>query len=77
MIQLALFPSPYCFQTILIWQDSPFKKFLIKSDIDLQGQYHENFCPFCCVYLQEFSKKFDTVLMGYSWAWGKLIYEKT
>jgi hypothetical protein len=29
-----------------------------------------------CEYLREFSKKFETVLMGYSWAGGKLIDEK-
>ena len=27
-------------------------------------------------YLREFSKKFETTLMVYSGAWGKLIYEK-
>ncbi len=30
-----------------------------------------------CKYLREFSKKFETVLMGYSGAGGKLIDEKT
>ncbi len=30
----------------------------------------------CCEYLREFSKKFETVLMGYSGAGGKLIHEK-
>ncbi len=29
-----------------------------------------------CEYLREFSKKFETVLMGYSGAGGKLIHEK-
>jgi hypothetical protein len=29
-----------------------------------------------CEYLREFSKKFETVQMGYSWAGGKLIDEK-
>ncbi len=29
-----------------------------------------------CEYLREFSRKFETVLMGYSGAWGKLIDEK-
>jgi hypothetical protein len=29
-----------------------------------------------CEYLGEFSKKFKTVLMGYSGAWGKLIHRK-
>ncbi len=29
-----------------------------------------------CEYLREFSKKFETVLMVYSGAWGKLIHEK-
>jgi hypothetical protein len=31
----------------------------------------------CCEYLREFSKKFETVLTGYSGAGGKLIHEKT
>jgi hypothetical protein len=30
-----------------------------------------------CEYLREFSKKFETVLMGYSEAGGKLIHKKT
>jgi hypothetical protein len=30
---------------------------------------------FTCEYLREFSKKFETVLMGYSGAGGKLIHE--
>jgi hypothetical protein len=29
-----------------------------------------------CEYLRKFSKKFETTLMVYSGAWGKLIYEK-
>jgi hypothetical protein len=29
-----------------------------------------------CQYLHEFSKKFETALMGYSGAWEILIYEK-
>jgi hypothetical protein len=29
-----------------------------------------------CKYLREFSKKFETALMVYSGAWGKLIHEK-
>ncbi len=29
-----------------------------------------------CEYLWEFSKKFEMVLMGYSWAGGKLNHEK-
>jgi hypothetical protein len=29
-----------------------------------------------CEYLREFSKKFETALMIYSRAWGKLIHEK-
>ncbi len=34
-------------------------------------------CTFTCEYLREFSTKFETVLMGYSGAGGKLIHEKT
>ncbi len=30
-----------------------------------------------CEYLREFSKKFETVLIGYSGAGGELIHEKT
>ncbi len=33
-------------------------------------------CTFTCEYLSEFSKKFETVLMGNSGAGGKLIHEK-
>jgi hypothetical protein len=29
-----------------------------------------------CEYLREFSEKFETTLMVYSRAWGKLIHEK-
>ncbi len=32
-------------------------------------------CTMTCEYLREFSKKFETVLMGYSGAGGKLIHE--
>jgi hypothetical protein len=32
--------------------------------------------PLTCEYLREFSKKFETVLMGYSGAGGKLIHKK-
>jgi hypothetical protein len=34
-------------------------------------------CTLTCKYLREFSKKIETVLMEYSGAEGKLIYEKT
>ncbi len=34
-------------------------------------------CTLTCEYLREFSKKFETILMGYSGAGGKLIHEKT
>ncbi len=33
-------------------------------------------CTLTCEYLREFSKKFETVLMGYSGAGGKLIHKK-
>jgi hypothetical protein len=33
-------------------------------------------CTLSCKYLCEFSNKFETVLMLYSGAWGKLIHEK-
>jgi hypothetical protein len=33
--------------------------------------------PLSCEYLREFWKKFETALMVYSGAWGKLIHEKT
>ncbi len=32
-------------------------------------------CTLSCEYLREFSKKFETALLDYSWAWGKLIHE--
>jgi hypothetical protein len=34
-------------------------------------------CTLSCEYLREFSKKFETALLVYSGAWGKLIHEKT
>ncbi len=37
----------------------------------------ERRCALNCEYLREFSKKLKTALMGWSGAWGKLIYEKT
>ncbi len=33
-------------------------------------------CTLTCEYLREFSKKFETILMGYSGTGGKLIHEK-
>jgi hypothetical protein len=44
------------------------KYFLIKDFFYL--------CTLSCEYLSEFSKKLETALMGYLWAWGKLIHEK-
>jgi hypothetical protein len=35
--------------------------------VDTGGRW----CTLICEYLREFSKKFETVLMGYSGAWGK------
>jgi hypothetical protein len=41
-------------------------------------RYQRNrWCTLSCQYLREFSKKFETALMVYSGAWGKLIHEKT
>jgi hypothetical protein len=34
-------------------------------------------CTLSWEYLRKFLEKFETVLMGYSKAWGKLIHEKT
>jgi hypothetical protein len=34
-------------------------------------------CTLSCEYLSEFLKKFETALMVYAGAWGKLIHEKT
>ena len=34
-------------------------------------------CTMTCEYLREFSKKFETILIGYSGAGGKLIHKKT
>ncbi len=36
-----------------------------------------NACTLISEYLREFSKKFETAVMVYSGAWGKLIHEKT
>ncbi len=38
-------------------------------------QRHQ-WCTLSCEYLREFSKKFETALMVYSGAWGKLIHKK-
>ncbi len=38
-------------------------------------QWHK-WCTLTCEYLRKFSKKFETALMVYSGAWGKLIHEK-
>jgi hypothetical protein len=40
-----------------------------------QCQRHR-WCTLSCEYLCEFSNKFETALMVYSKAWGKLIHEK-
>ncbi len=54
--------------------------------LPLKGQCHEIFCfwfqrhrwcTLSCEYLREFSNKFETAIMVYSGAWGKLIHEKT
>ncbi len=47
------------------------KNFLIDDFLDLPPV-----STLSCEYLHEFSKKFETVLMGYSVAGGKLIHEK-
>jgi hypothetical protein len=50
--------------------------------INLKGTVSRDFrpryrwCTLTCEYRREFSKKFETVLMGYSGAGGKLIHEK-
>ncbi len=36
----------------------------------------EDFLHLSCEYLREFSKKFETTLLVYSGAWGKMIHEK-
>ncbi len=41
-----------------------------------QCQWHQ-WCTLSCEYLRKFSKKFETALIVYSGAWGKLIHEKT
>jgi hypothetical protein len=40
-------------------------------ELDLQ-----NWCTMSFQYLREYSRIFETVLMGYSGAWVKLIHEK-
>ncbi len=41
-----------------------------------QGCQGHRWCTLSCEYLREFSKKFETALLIYSGAWGKLIHEK-
>jgi hypothetical protein len=46
--------------------------------IDIYGYFAaRRWCTLTWEYLLEFSKKFETVQMGYSGAGGKLIHEKT
>jgi hypothetical protein len=40
------------------------------------GVVDTGLCPLTCEYLREFLNKFETLLMGYSGAEGKLIHEK-
>jgi hypothetical protein len=46
---------------------------LLPKGVLMEDFFH---LPESCEYLREFSKKFETVLMGYSGAGGKLIHEK-
>ncbi len=55
----------YVSSTTQRWPNKIIKNFLI-----------EDFFHLSCEYLREFSKKFETVLMEYSGAGGKLIHEK-
>jgi hypothetical protein len=52
------------------------KKYLIEDFFICHRCQRHRWSTLSCEYLREFSKKFETVLMGYSGAWGKLIDEK-
>jgi hypothetical protein len=56
-----------------------FKKinnFLTEDFLICHRCQRHRWCTLSCEYLGEFSKKFETVIMGYSEAGGKLIHEK-
>ncbi len=52
------------------------KFFLLKIFFICHRCQRHRWCTLNCEYLREFSKKFETALMVYSGAWGKLIHEK-
>jgi hypothetical protein len=53
-----------------------FKTFLIKDFSIRHWCQRHRWCTLSCQYPREISRKFETALMGYSWAWGRLIHEK-
>jgi hypothetical protein len=48
---------------------------IIKTSFICYGRQLHWWYTLNCEYLCEYSKKFETTLMGYSGAWGKLIHE--
>ncbi len=53
------------------------KKFLIEDFFICHRCQQNRWSTLSCRYLRDFSKKFETALMVYSGAWGKLIHENT
>jgi len=66
----------YVSSTTQRWPNKIIKIFLIEDfSICHRCRWHR-WQTLSCEYLREFSKKFETVLMEYSWDGGKLIHEK-
>ncbi len=66
----------YVNSTIQRCHNKIFKIFLIKDFLICHRCQQHRWSTLSCEYLSEFSKKFETVLMGYSGAGGELILEK-
>jgi hypothetical protein len=58
------------------WQNLPLVLLIPVANLPPVLLIPVQWCTLTCEYLREFSKKFETVLMGYLGAGGKLIHEK-
>jgi hypothetical protein len=58
------------------WQNLPPLSLIPAANLPPVRCRWYRWCILSCEYLREFSKKFETALMVYSGAWGKLIHEK-
>jgi hypothetical protein len=54
----------------------PISTTLVKLVANFAAGVGYRWCTFICEYLCEFSRKFKTVLLGYSGAGGKLIHDE-